>query len=242
MRDPRWGNQTSNTSFNQSCVRLVSTLQSVYGTETDVDYIRSILSDRDTDSFLLAVLDWQAVIIADTKCAWGYHVNLLVVVVFVLLHVVCSNDNFTSNYSAQGREREGSRWRKSSRKKLNIQSVPKLDWEATFIIAAAVSVVWYSTLHEGARNRDWVRIQPYGGCRFGVVTYLVTCMLLRIQLQLNYGHRCLKTRAALLNPKFALLTLPVPGPVRGKNGRKSRYRYPEDCFVFSDVTSHGGCL
>ena len=141
-------------------------------------------------------------------------------VVFVLLHVLC-NDNFTSNYSARGRGREGRRsWRKSSRKKLNIQSVPKLDWEATFIIAAAVSVVWYSTLHEGARNRDWVRIQPYGGCRFGVVTYLVTCMLLRIQLQLNYGHRCLKTRAALLNPKFALLTLPVPGPVRGKKRTK----------------------
>ena len=139
------------------------------------------------------------------KMCGGYHVNLLFVV-FVLLHVVC-NDNFTSNYSAQRRGREGRRsWRKSSRKKLNIQSVPKLDWEATFIIAAAVSiggmVVWY-TLHEGAGlwslNRAWVRIRPcgIGGCRFGVVTNLVTCMLLRIQLKLNYWHSCLKNARSI---------------------------------------------
>ena len=34
-----------------------------------VGRLHSILKDRDFDTFLLAVLDWQAVIIADTKCA-----------------------------------------------------------------------------------------------------------------------------------------------------------------------------
>ena len=129
------------------------------------------------------------------KMCGGYHVNLLFVV-FVLLHVVC-NDNFTSNYSAQRRGREGRRsWRKSSRKKLNIQSVPKLDWEATFIIAAAVAIggILYT---RGLGIAIESGLSHMGGCRSGVFTNLVTCMLLRIQLQLNYGHRCLKTHAVL---------------------------------------------
>ena len=147
-----------------------------------------------------------------------------------------------------GREDHGG---KSSRKKLNIQCVPKLDWEATFIIAAAVSIggmvvwLWY-TLHEGALNRAWVRIRPcgIGGCRFGVVTNLVTCMLLRIQLQLNYWYRCLKNARSIFKSEVcpANPSCSWTRKLKKKLRKESRYRYPKDCFVFSDVTSHGRCL
>ena len=40
-----------------------------YRNRRRVGRLHSILKDRDFDTFLLAVLDWQAVIIADTKCA-----------------------------------------------------------------------------------------------------------------------------------------------------------------------------